>query len=73
MIILKNKHLPHFRKCKRIPDLEKKCKQTLFSTKCKKFQTANLHNVKKCWVTEYKTKSTYCAKKSENQSMICKV
>jgi len=49
-------------KCKRIPDLEnKKCKKTLYLQKCKKkeIQTVNLHNVKKCWVTQnIKQKST---------------
>jgi len=51
MIILKQTSAP-FRKCKRIPDLEKLCKQTLYLqnvkdqnsrfTKCK--ETADFHN-----------------------------
>lgn len=51
MIILKQTSAP-FRKCKRIPDLEKLCKQTLYLqnvkdqnsrfTKCK--GTADFHN-----------------------------
>jgi len=35
MIILKQTSAP-FRKCKRIPDLEKLCKQTLYLQKCKR-------------------------------------
>jgi len=63
-------------KCKRIPDLEnKKCKQTLYlqNVKNKKFKQQIYTMWKSVGLQNIKQKSTNCAKKSENQSMICKV